>query len=65
MVSRELKTGDKIVITGPTTGREELVVANMHVNGKPADVAQKGDRVTIHVPFRVRLSDKLFKLLQE
>lgn len=65
MVSRELKTGDKIVITGPTTGREELVVANMHVNGKPADVAQQGDRVTIYVPFRVRLSDKLFKLLQE
>ncbi len=61
----ELKTGDKIVIIGPTTGREELVVTNMHVNGAPADVAQKGDRVTMNIPFRIRLSDKLYKLPQE
>ncbi|AXG73738.1 rhodanese-related sulfurtransferase [Flavobacterium arcticum] len=61
----ELKTGDKIVIMGPTTGREELVVTNMHVNGTPADVAQKDDRVTMNIPFRIRLSDKLYKLPQE
>lgn len=61
----ELKTGDKIVIMGPTTGREELVVENMRVNGNQADVAQKGDRVTINTSFRVRLSDRLYKLPQE
>lgn len=61
----ELKTGDKIVIMGPTTGREELVVESMHVNGNQADVAQKGDRVTINTSFRVRLSDRLYKLPQE
>lgn len=64
-IVNELKTGDKILISGPTTGREELVVTNMHVNGTPADTAQKGDRVTINVPFRIRLSDKLYKLPQE
>lgn len=61
----DLKTGDKIVIIGPTTGREELVVENMRVNGNQADVAQKGDRVTINTSFRVRLSDRLYKLPQE
>lgn len=61
----ELKTGDKIVIMGPTTGREELVVESMHVNGVPADVAIPGDRVTINTSFRVRLSDRLYKLPQE
>ncbi|GGB77865.1 UPF0176 protein [Flavobacterium suaedae] len=63
--NNELKTGDKIVIMGPTTGREELVVENMRVNGNQADVAQKGDRVTINTSFRVRLSDRLYKLPQE
>lgn len=64
-IQHELKTGDRILITGPTTGREELVVTNMRVNGQPGDVAQKGDKVTISVPFRVRLSDKLYTLPQE
>ena len=59
----EIKTGDRIVIQGPTTGRQELVVEGMRVNGKPGDVAQSGDKVTINVPFRVRLSDKLYRLL--
>ncbi|WP_294733706.1 rhodanese-related sulfurtransferase [uncultured Flavobacterium sp.] len=63
-IEGELKTGDKIIITGPTTGREELVVTEMRVNGEAGTMAKKGDLVTINIPFRVRLSDKMYKLPQ-
>lgn len=59
-----LNTGDRILISGPTTGQQELEVSGMFVNGQPADAAAAGDRVTINLPFRVRLSDKLFRILE-
>jgi len=58
-----LKTGDTILISGPTTGEQKLVVEKMFVNGKEDDTATTGDRVTLNLPFRIRLSDKLFKVL--
>jgi UPF0176 protein len=60
--NQELKVGDTIFISGPSTGEQTVVVDKMFVNGKEGDVAVKGDRVTLNLPFRVRLSDKLFKL---
>jgi UPF0176 protein len=60
--NQELNTGDKILITGPTTGNEELIIEKMLVNGNEATQAKIGDKVTMPLPFRVRLSDKLFKL---
>ncbi len=61
--NNELNVGDKILILGPTTGNEELVVEKMFVNGIEANQAKPGDKVTFALPFRVRLSDKLFKIL--
>jgi UPF0176 protein len=61
--NQELKKGDRILISGPSTGEQELTVADMFVNGKAADTALKGDKVTFSLPFRIRLSDKLFKIL--
>jgi UPF0176 protein len=63
VLNQELKTGDKILISGPTTGDEEMTINEMFVNGSQATVANKGDKVTLSVPFRVRLSDKLFTLV--
>jgi UPF0176 protein len=60
--NQELNVGDKILITGPTTGNEEVVIEKMLVNGNDAAQAKIGDKVTMYLPFRVRLSDKLFKL---
>jgi UPF0176 protein len=60
--NQELKAGDKVLISGPSTGEQELVVQKMFVNGKENAVAVKGDRVTLNLPFRIRLSDKLFKI---
>ncbi|WP_291110046.1 rhodanese-related sulfurtransferase [Flavobacterium sp. UBA6195] len=61
--NNELNVGDKILISGPTTGNEELVVEKMFVNGTEANQAKQGDKVTFALPFRVRLSDKLFKII--
>src|SRR5690606_18870218 len=62
--NHELNTGDKIMIVGPSTGEQELVLNKMFVNGKEGNTAVKGDRITFEVPFRIRLSDKLFKVTE-
>lgn len=58
-----LNKGDKIIISGPTTGNQELILDQFLVNAKEANSANVGDKVTFEVPFRVRLSDKLYKVL--
>ena len=60
--NHELNLGDKILISGPTTGNEELILEKMLVNGKEITKANPGDKVTFEVPFGIRLSDKLFKM---
>jgi UPF0176 protein len=61
--NQELNVGDKILISGPTTGNQELVLEKMLVNGAENATAKTGDKVTFEVSFRVRLSDKIFKIL--
>ncbi len=61
--NNELNVGDKIIISGPTTGNEELIVTKMFVNGTEKTTAKLNDKVTFEVPFRIRLSDKLYKIL--
>jgi U32 family peptidase len=60
----DLKIGDKILITGPSTGVQEMVLENMMVNDLIAEKAIKGDSLTIKLPFRIRLSDKLYKIVE-
>ncbi|MDP2059653.1 MAG: peptidase U32 family protein [Flavobacteriaceae bacterium] len=59
----DLTKGDKILITGPSTGAQELVVDDMFVNDINAQKASKGDSCTFKTPFRIRLSDKLYKIV--
>ncbi len=61
--NRELTIGDKILISGPTTGNQEIVIEKMFVNGSENALAKAGDKVTMSLSFRIRLSDKLFKIL--
>ena len=61
--NHELHLGDKILIVGPTTGKQELILDKMFVNGTESEEAKRGDKVTFEVPFRIRLSDKLYKIL--
>lgn len=60
----ELNIGDTVLISGPSTGQQEVVIVQMRVNGAEGTIAKAGDRVTLNVPFRIRLSDKLFKILK-
>ena len=60
----DLKIGDTILISGPTTGNETLTISEMQANGTAANVANLGDKVTIVLPFRIRLSDKIFKIME-
>ena len=57
-----LKTGDKILISGPTTGEQELLVNQMFVGDKPANTVSNGEYCSLKLPFRIRLSDKLYIL---
>ncbi len=59
-----VKKGDKILITGPTTGVQELWIEDMMVNDQKKDEATKGDSLTLKIPFRIRLSDKLYKIVE-
>lgn len=59
----DLSKGDKILITGPTTGAREMIAEEIFVNDKPVAKAGKGASITIKTPFRIRLSDKLYKLV--
>jgi len=61
--NNKLNIGDKILISGPTTGNEILILEKMFVNGGENSNAKTGDKVTFEVPFRIRLSDKLYKIL--
>jgi len=63
LLSGELCAGDKVLISGPTTGEQELVMKEMVVGGMVTDVAKAGDQITFELPFRVRLSDKMYKIL--
>ncbi|MGB7843751.1 MAG: peptidase U32 family protein [Salinimicrobium sp.] len=60
----DIKKGDKILVTGPSTGSQELEIEEMFVNDEVSEVAQKGDSCTLKTPFRVRLSDKIYKLVE-
>jgi putative protease len=59
----DILVGDTILITGPTTGAQEMEVTEMFVNDIKGDKAQKGDSVTIPLKFRIRPSDKLYKIV--
>lgn len=60
----EFSVGDKMLITGPTTGVMYVTVEEIHDDTHAVETAQKGTRVSFKVPDKVRPSDKLFKLVK-
>ncbi len=59
----DLVIGDTILITGPTTGAQEIEVKELFVNDIKGEKAQKGDSCTMPLDFRIRPSDKLYKIV--
>ena len=60
----DIEVGDTILVTGPTTGAKEMVIKEMFVNDAKNDKAQRGDLCTIPLEFRIRPSDKLYKIVE-
>ncbi|MBQ2403235.1 MAG: U32 family peptidase [Prevotella sp.] len=58
----EIKVGDTLLITGPTTGALRFECTEIRYDLQTVESAAKGQRVSIPVPEKVRPSDKLFVL---
>ena len=56
--------GDKLLITGPTTGVMYLDADEIRYELSPVEKAEQGWRVSIPVSGKVRPSDKIFKLVK-
>ena len=60
----EFSVGDKMLITGPTTGAMWLTADEIRYELQPVETAPQHQRVSIPVPGKVRPNDKLFKLVK-
>ena len=61
--THSLRVGDKIMITGPTTGIVHQEVEEIQVNNQSVDTAGKGDHFSIKCLEKIRPSDKLYKII--
>ena len=58
----ELNVGDKLLVTGPTTGALFLTADEMRVDLQPVPTVHKGEHFSIRCE-KIRPSDKLYKLV--
>lgn len=58
-----LSVGDKILITGPTTGALEAEVKEIRFDLKPVRTAFQGQHVSIPLETKIRNNDKLYKMV--
>ena len=64
MEAQDLKIGDDICITGPTTGVIFTKIEELRVDNKPVIQVKKGTEFTFLTPEKVRPSDKLYKIVE-
>jgi putative protease len=57
----DLKKGDTILVSGPTTGVVEYVIDEIRVDLKTTEIALKGELCSIRTPDYLRRSDKVYK----
>ena len=62
--AQNISIGDKIIITGPTTGVVEHEITEMMIEEVKVDTANKGVNITFPIKERVRRSDKLYKIVK-
>ena len=60
----EFETGEKMLITGNTTGALYAVASEIHGDNGPVPAARQGMKVAIPVPAKVRPGDKLYKVVE-
>lgn len=65
LLQGQLSKGDAIMITGPTTGIQEMVVESIRVENSDVETVGKGVNFSMPVGFKIRNSDKLFIVTEE
>lgn len=63
--AHEIRVGDELLVTGPTTGALRLTCREIHYDPDPVAVAEKGWRVAIAVPAKTRPGDKVFIITKD
>ena len=56
----EVRVGNEIIITGPTTGAIIMTVEELRVDLKPVEKAVKGESFSLRVGSKIRPSDRLY-----
>lgn len=57
-----LRTGDEVLVTGPTTGALSVVPGELRVDDRITDVVNRGMEVTFRVERKVRRGDVLYRM---
>ena len=58
----EIRIGDELLVTGPTTGALEFKAGELRLDSGVTDKVVKGDVFSVAVPAKIRLSDRLYLL---
>lgn len=61
--SGEISRGDKLLITGPTTGAVYFTASEIRFDFHPVDRAVKGQVISMPVEAKIRKNDKLFRII--
>ena len=64
METQSLKTGEELLITGPTTGAIFLTAEDIRVDMQPVDETVKGENFSIKTPEKIRPNDQLYKMVK-
>ncbi|WP_255066854.1 peptidase U32 family protein [Lacihabitans sp. LS3-19] len=64
MESHDINIGDKLIVTGPTTGLIETTVEEIRLgSGDSVEKAVKGNTISLAIGEKIRASDKLYKIV--
>ncbi|MDP1816297.1 MAG: peptidase U32 family protein [Leadbetterella sp.] len=64
MESHDINIGDKLIVTGPTTGLIETTVEEIRLgSGDSVQQAVKGNTISLQIGEKIRASDKLYKIV--
>jgi putative protease len=64
MESHDINIGDKLIVTGPTTGLIETTVEEIRLDsGDSVQQAVKGNTISLQIGEKIRASDKLYKIV--
>ncbi len=63
--SHDINLGDRLIVTGPTTGLVEAVADEIRLgSGDAVEKAGKGNTISLKISEKIRPSDKLYKIVE-